>query len=122
MALKRELVLKDVVAGLLAQGEWATENSSCSYRTFNGLKCGIGMLISDEQYCDEMEDKQAKDEIVYSRLDYKYGGVDRGKDDHIFLMMVQTNLHDNLSSGEFTRWRVEAAASTLAHIYDLDIT
>lgn len=40
---------------LLAQNKQSSEGDTCHYRGPNGLRCGGGMLISDEEYREDME-------------------------------------------------------------------
>lgn len=44
-----------VVAHLRKQGVKSVENGRCRYRTAEGLKCAIGILIKDEDYSTELE-------------------------------------------------------------------
>jgi hypothetical protein len=43
---------------LLTQNEHSySRHNACMYRNPNGLKCALGVLISDEEYCGDMESK-----------------------------------------------------------------
>jgi hypothetical protein len=53
--LTRQQMFDAVIVGLMKQGKPAMADRGCSYRTPNGLRCGIGMLIPDKEYDEEME-------------------------------------------------------------------
>ena len=51
-------IYETVVNHLRQQGERSVgPDGTCLYRSGNGLKCAIGILISDEVYKPEMEEK-----------------------------------------------------------------
>jgi len=54
MQTKQEII-DQVINGLIEQGQQAIEDDTCMYRSPTGLKCAIGMLISDEDYDSRME-------------------------------------------------------------------
>lgn len=50
-------VFDQVVAHLRQQGKKSAtaDGESCQYRSFDGLKCAAGCLVSDDEYNSEME-------------------------------------------------------------------
>jgi hypothetical protein len=43
----------DLLVKTSAEGKFpAYEGGQCKYRTSNGLKCGVGVIVPDEIYCD----------------------------------------------------------------------
>ena len=49
------------VKHLLAQRKMAVDAEVCVYRASNGLKCGVGCLIPDEEYRPSFEGKYSRD-------------------------------------------------------------
>lgn len=55
LTLDRQNALDVAVLGIIEQGKRALEGTLCRYRTRDGRKCAIGMLIPDEKYEPDME-------------------------------------------------------------------
>lgn len=53
--MDKQLVFNTVAKHLLKQGKAALHGRSCRYRTDDGLKCAVGVLIPDQNYTVEME-------------------------------------------------------------------
>lgn len=54
---------------LIKQGTQSiNDNGMCVYRGFNGLMCGVGVLIKDEHYYSSLEGNSTKDESVMKAL------------------------------------------------------
>jgi len=57
----RQEVLNTMAAHLLKQGvKSLNPDGSCCYLSHEGLKCAVGCLISDDEYCPEMEGKDVE--------------------------------------------------------------
>ncbi len=52
-------IFDTVAVHLIKQGKPAVAHSgqACAYKTADGLRCAVGVLISDEEYEDKMEGK-----------------------------------------------------------------
>jgi hypothetical protein len=56
--MNKQEIFNKVSAHLLRQGEGSLlPDGGCAYRGEHGLKCAIGVLIPDELYTPEIEDK-----------------------------------------------------------------
>ena len=82
---------------LISQNARAEEHFNCKYRTDRGLKCGVGCLIDDEHYSEDMEGGKADCYQVSAAL--KSSGVD-SVEHHVLLAEIQF-LYDNY---EPPRW------------------
>jgi hypothetical protein len=53
-------IFDTVLHGIRKQGRPSvSQDGRCLYRGPDGLKCGVGLLIDDSEYCPEMEGKSA---------------------------------------------------------------
>lgn len=62
--LDLQTIFDTVSNHLLTQNQTAMIGGSCRYRGDNGLKCAVGCLISDSDYCLEIEGVIIKDTDV----------------------------------------------------------
>jgi hypothetical protein len=57
--MEAQEIFDTVVKHLMTQRRPAkSSNGKCMYRTFDGLKCAVGVLILDDEYDHEMDDGQ----------------------------------------------------------------
>ena len=115
MPLNRQLILDDVFAAIIKQGEQAVNPAGACLLRVPGtnLKCAIGHLIPDDQYHVGLE-ALAPDQIT-DHFDPKYG-IDDG-DESEFLWQLQM-AHDDSSVNDFVNdfsWCLR----DVAHDYDL---
>jgi hypothetical protein len=96
-ALTRQETFDKAAAGLLAQGIKSTDGHGCAYRGVQGRKCGIGFLIDDEHYREELEGNGIGASIVGCALAAS-GVTDTGLAYHI------QRVHDDYSPES---WLVE---------------
>lgn len=61
-------IFDTVVSHLLQQGKPASDGDYCVYRTTDGLKCAIGVLIPDDEYIPTMEGCPLSDDIPDSEI------------------------------------------------------
>jgi hypothetical protein len=64
--MTEQQVFNKAVTGVLGQGEPSItddESSACVYRGPRGLKCAVGFLIKDREYCSQMEEVPVMDVI-----------------------------------------------------------
>lgn len=87
-------IFDQVATHLLTQNQRSIDLTThrCRYR-FNGLKCAVGCLITDEEYCAEMENRPANSVIT------KFG-LHR-LSDHVDLLSELQSLHD---TGKIENW------------------
>ncbi len=88
----------DTVARHLAtQGCRAlTTSGACRYRTEDGLKCAVGVLIKDEYYRPEFENRPATDNDVLAAVTLSVGdGIDAN------LLQALQYVHD----GDLSQWQ-----------------
>ena len=51
MTMTLQLLFDNAAVGVIKQGKPSVDaNGKCKYRTKEGLKCGIGFSITDEEY------------------------------------------------------------------------
>lgn len=120
MKLNRQEAFETMVRYLHKQGKRSYKNSgganqSCMYRGPGGTKCAAGVLITDEQYVPEMEEKSI-DMVCRS---FKILTDDEG--DQSFLFTAQVRLHDNLPDIEYVA-RMLKRAHEMAEMFKLDDT
>jgi hypothetical protein len=90
--MNREEMFYKASKGLLEQGDTSTINGKCRYRGPEGRKCGVGHLISDEQYSEDMEGRGVSQ--LVAKL---FPGINAG--DINFLSRLQY-IHDEFSYNE----------------------
>ena len=69
-----------------------SESPSCAYRGYDGLKCAVGCLISDEHYSEDLEGEGANENIVKSAL--KKSGINTYNITIIDLLLDLQGMHD----------------------------
>lgn len=99
MSLNRQLILDDVFAALIKQGQLAmTQDGCCRYRVEGtDLKCAVGRLIPDAAYTPDMEGEQLKS--IADSIDPKYGQSPEAADIQ-FLAEIQA-AHDHIEPHDF---------------------
>lgn len=111
MHKSRQKVFDQALAHLRKQGKKSMGDIGCSYRGDGGMKCAIGIFISDRKYEALLEGKQVVD--ILHALPRSVSGVGG-----YFLRALQTGLHDGLSRDDFPT-ELEGAAKRFAVKYDL---
>ena len=107
-------IFNKVVIGLRKQGCRSTCNGDrfeCAYRGDNGAKCPTGMLILDEFYTPDLEDRISSHELVMDVLEKS--GINRL---HGPLVDILQTIHDCCGVDE---WEEEWAV--LANLYGLSV-
>lgn len=94
--MEDQKVFDAVADGLLAQNEKSTEKDICRYRGPRGLKCGIGFLIPDTLYSEDMEGH------TVGTLMEEFPGIDDFEWNFDLVCELQ-ELHDGCNPDE---WRV----------------
>jgi hypothetical protein len=119
MTHTKQSVFDTVARGILAQGGPAlSENDlpSCVYRGAKGIKCGIGMLIPDSEYTDNMEGQD-----VINALGFSFALTNLAENVSInFLEQLQV-AHDDAGSstiGWLDNWKEPMRNIAVSH--DLD--
>jgi hypothetical protein len=107
----RQKVFDKALAHLRKQGKKSMGFIGCSYRGEGGLKCAIGIFITDSKYKNSFEGATV-DEIMDVLPDSVSSA---GK---AFLIDLQSQLHDDVSFVDFPA-RLEQSASDLADKYNL---
>lgn len=96
----QQTIFDTVVTGLRKQGVCATKRgtTSCQYRTPEGNKCGVGMLIPDEDYTKKIEGSSVR-RLPHNLLS-KLGLVD----EHTLSLAAQLQrAHDNAAARGYDR-------------------
>ena len=121
--MNNQQVFEKVLNGLRKQGCISVdEGGECMYRGVNGTKCGIGMLIADEHYHEDLEENSVYEHNVAEAL--SLSGIDTYSG---LLAHIQTSLHDNYSTElqrdgsieEYPIW-LEHRAKYLATTFNLN--
>lgn len=111
--LDRQKAYDTIVAHLRRQGKIAALGVMCRYRTKDGLKCAVGVLIPDELYTGRIEGLSAD----HPRVRLLIPGADAW--DEKFLLEAQA-LHDenyNKESGCFNESAFEMFARDWGLVY-----
>jgi hypothetical protein len=93
-----------VTRHLFAQGRPALQNdphmrrsaNGCMYRGPNGTKCAAGVLIPDDLYDDDMENRPASTFMILQAI-----GISAGSDEQIGLLGELQRVHDTELVREF---------------------
>lgn len=104
-------IFNKVARHLLTQNKKSVlfSGGSCAYRGKDGLKCAIGCLISDDDYCFAMEGNSV------TTLSYDFPGLGlREITEQSNLLLSFQNIHDNFPPNEW--WK---RLLTLATFYNL---
>lgn len=124
--MNKQQVFDKVLNGLRKQGCISVNDAGvCMYRGAGGMKCGIGMLISDEHYYEGLEEEGVIEPRVVEAL--SLSGVIAEEEDMALLNKLQCKLHDHYSTElqrddnieEYPAW-LEQQAKDLAATFDLD--
>ena len=89
---KKLAIFKKSVRGLLKQNKQSLCDGDCVYLNPEGLKCAIGMLITEGSYNPKMEHSGPGDDRVQKALE-KSGIIVSNESDVGFLTRLQ-NIHD----------------------------
>lgn len=125
--LDRQKLFDDVLEGLRNQGCRSAQNGVCRYRLIKEarlLKCGIGHLIPNDEYSDEMEGGAAYAPLIITAVTStrKYGKLEPGgREDIKFIGRLQRALHDDLPDARF-EYELETAAILFAGAFGLRYT
>ena len=95
---------------ILRQRVPALEDGNCRYRTFEGLSCGVGCLIPDEDYDARMEGYTIRElsetRTLWMRPIRQALGPLNAPSRVEFLVRLQ-RAHDNALGGGIESWRAE---------------
>lgn len=103
----KQAIFDRVAAALIAQGRKSADGTgTCLYRGPDGLRCGVGHIMSDDaaaRACDAQGDQTQVNvlpsELLDPALDYRLADrTDRREKQLDFLQSMQ-NAHDNASNG-----------------------
>jgi len=112
--LNRQMVFDDIARHAKRQRQRAISGLYCAYRSGDGGKCFIGVLIPDDRYTPGMEGRSIQTNIAaQDAIDPKYGLVRDDPywhDDRLFLSTVQ-GVHDNHDPTEWPHYLVKLAAN-----------
>lgn len=79
----------DTARHLLNQRACASIGGSCRYRGTDGMKCGIGACIPDEDYLPDMENKLASHHSIFTVLAQIYWpGLQTSQNSNGFVLRV----------------------------------
>lgn len=101
--MKRQEIFETVAKHLFNQGEQALSPGSgyCRYKTPDGLKCAVGILIPDEQYDEVLEEKDVSHLIAFCQADnFKTAPVVRSFKRHAAFLTDLQNVHDSSCAWE----------------------
>lgn len=100
--LDKQGVLDKVVDYLSQENITKSQNNrgNCLYRRSDGSRCFIGVLIPDDLYTPEMENRSVDDNIVFNVLTTV---IDRTEVDKYFLQALQC-VHDYCSPALESNW------------------
>lgn len=94
---------------------------ACLYRTDDGLKCAVGVMIPDDIYRISMENRSVKGILESSSFNLP---VSIFNDQNIALLQALQLLHDNYTEDESDTWgstdRMKAAFASLAFQFNLN--
>lgn len=107
----RQKVFDKALTHLREQGRKSMGRGTCAYRGDDGLKCAIGIFISDKKYGVYLEG-QTTDTII------DLLPVSVSKAGQVFLCNLQTDLHDDLMGDDFLK-DLEEAAPVFTNRYNL---
>lgn len=98
MKLTQQEIFTTVVKHLLTQNKTSIDEKhiSCLYRGPNGLKCAVGILITDDEYSEEMECKSV-DVLIDENL------LPERLIEHSYFLQQLQKIHD---SGQPKDWEV----------------
>jgi len=130
LGMTRQEMFDKAVKGIREQRAFSLEDASykyrplCMYRGANGTKCTVGMLIPDELYTEELEDKTPGERLFRDIFDVS-------EEDSNFLNHMQAVLHDNLRRNptelfggyryEWDEDKFEKAAREMAYKFNLKL-
>lgn len=124
--MNKQQVFDKVLNGLRKQGCISVNDAGvCMYRGVDGMKCGIGMLITDEHYHKGLEEEGVIAPCVVEALSLS-GAIMEDLDVNM-LVAIQCRLHDHYSTElqregnveEYPAW-LEQQAKDLAATFDLN--
>lgn len=120
--MQQQEVFDVVVAHLFTQRRQSLTSGFCAYRGVEGTKCAVGVLIPDDVYNKDMEEK-CVDELVHQH----YEVLPRFLIDYAKLLGDLQNAHDNYmldsgnNDGSFNPHRLWKQLVHVAAINELDI-
>lgn len=115
--LNKNEFYKKTVEHLINQGRRATSNiDTCMYRPAEGLKCAIGVHVSDEDYTPEMETIGIDSLVPWS---FCPTNLRKSYQEYPNLMRSLQSLHDDYLFRE-NMDEFYGHAEALASIYDID--
>jgi len=86
-------ILNTIAQHLIKQGQKSRDHGgSCRYRTTAGLKCAVGCLLADDEYCSSMEGRRV-DHIEHMLPERLKG--------HIRMIRSAQRIHDELAVNEW---------------------
>ncbi len=116
--MQKQKLLEQSVRATVAQGEPCIKDGKCYYY-LDGLKCGIGHLLSDEDAKRLSPTNKILRELRNSWLAKKLGVEDEL--DPYFLFDLQ-HLHDDYTGLSLNKWRENyfSQVEAVCEIWDLD--
>jgi hypothetical protein len=96
---QKQEVFNRVATHMLTQMKRSMRYKMCAYRGDNGLKCAVGCLISDENYCPTIEDKTVSSHEVRSRVEATLGT--RLEETTTRLLRNMQQIHDNTQPSDW---------------------
>lgn len=72
MMTNKEILRKSIV-GVIEQGKPSVNGSNCMYRSKDGLRCAVGMIIEDEHYDSDLENKIVTDRRMFDVIEKSIG-------------------------------------------------
>lgn len=108
-----------VIGHLVSQGKQSIQmegREPCAYRGDNGLKCAVGVLISDEVYNDGMEGNSVDGLIKKFPRECLITGIIKHKD----ILDDLQHMHDSLSTWQ-NQDSFSHAAQRIADLYNLTV-
>lgn len=112
-------IFDTVARHLFKQGEQAIENGNCRYRTNKGLRCAVGVFISDQAYRREMDYENVSGTGVTYLLRAFSDVIPDWFRDYESLLSNLQNVHDNPEAWE-TNDDMKGQLRDVAKSFDLD--
>lgn len=95
-------IFDTVTVHLFTQGKRATENETCMYRTPEGLKCAVGVLIPDDLYHPSMDKASGNGTAIQELVRWNQFKFPEWFIDNLCLLSQLQYVHDTKSNWDST--------------------
>jgi hypothetical protein len=95
--MKAQEIFDTVATHLFKQGKRSTDQSRCRYHGENGLKCAVGVLVSDDVYFPEMDEGNKTIKSLVEQNEDKFPDWFK---DNLGLLQTLQSVHDKQRNWE----------------------